>query len=256
MKKHIFLIFLLLIQNAFAGVPWQKLSAKRGRNENYQIIANRLLLSHHNEEADSAYERRIPYTSLDLRSIPTLAGFEEMTKLFELVRENKFFKDDLHQLERRLTWLYPDDGCWARAELASDLLLQHNKVSKKIFAFGNLVVKSSNASAGEVYWWYHVANSFSLGGIAYIFDPAIDPYAPMTLAEWNKAMGGEVGEIEYSLCHPLTFDPEFSCDVATENGVEMARNDETEYLLAEWLRVLELGRNPQDELGAKPPWLN
>ena len=60
----------------------------------------------------------------------------------------------------------------------------------------------------------------------------------MTLEQWNKVMGGEESEIQYSICHPLTFDPDFSCDVATENGAEKAQEDEKKARQAEFTNPL------------------
>lgn len=186
---------------------------------------------------------------------------------FEMVREEKMFTD-MNQRQRRATWLYPDDGCFVRATVADDLmtkLLPSSAPTAKIFAFGNLSVRTANSPYGEVQWWYHVASISKVtkavpGGAPqdefYVFDPAMNPKAPMPVKSWLAAMNDS--SIEIAICAGGAYDPDSLCeagDVASrQNSLSRAFREAGQFLSNEWARLEELGRNPHLELGANPPW--
>ena len=60
------------------------------------------------------------------------------------LREARFvFGRDQPEFARRSSWLYPDDGCFARAALAADNLARWSFAPvAKIFVFGDLDVRT------------------------------------------------------------------------------------------------------------------
>jgi hypothetical protein len=104
-------------------------------------------------------ESKKEWEKWDLTSLPEVKNPQ---LLFEAVRDARYLKDTVRDsFLRRSSWLYPQDGCWIRAELARKQALQ-NKLGNllKVFIFGALSVKTANALAGHVTWWYHVAPIF------------------------------------------------------------------------------------------------
>ena len=204
-------------------------------------------------------------------------------KNFANVRDMKLLID--HQLRpRRLTWLYPDDGCSSRAEMmvsaietdnftalpllnppqkpgqlklkSLEVLLKKSKLPRKIFAFGSLKFKTLNHPDGMVTWWYHVAPVIRVEQEYYVMDPGMEPLYPLTATEWMNRMGGAEAQIKIAICSPHTYEPDSDCSYPDDSSVR-SRNDEvTYYLDEEWERILQLGRMPLLELGDFPPWKN
>jgi hypothetical protein len=129
--------------------------------------------------------------------VPTISE-SDLQASFEMVREEKFFTDEVAR-QRRATWLYPDDGCFVRATVADSLIAKVLQSpaspavsTAKIFAFGNPQVRTTNSPIGTVEWWYHVAaiskvTKATSGGPQdeyYVYDPAIDPQAPIPVKAW------------------------------------------------------------------------
>lgn len=158
---------------------------------------------------------------------------------------------------RRSSWMYPDDGCFARAALAVRNLSQHNyPAPKKVFAFGDLEVMTSNSQSGSVSWWYHVAPLVQIGTQKYVLDPAIHPAGPLKLEEWLAKMNTNPASIEVAICESGTYTPGDDCTKLSDGKEEGALSDQTYYLEAEWERIQSLGRDPERELGEFPPWLD
>jgi hypothetical protein len=196
-----------------------------------------------------------PLRSLNISEIPEVSSYEELVQEFYYIRDTRFMQSDRPNFMRRMTWMYPDDGCYARAELASDFLQDHHYATpKKMFAFGNLHAKSTNSPSGDVSWWYHVAVTYRVKNVVYILDPALMPARPMTLQEWNDAIGGARANVKYSICEAGTFDPDSDCERPDNMKEEDAEMNQREFFPLEWDRLLELNRDPVQELGNNPPW--
>ena len=194
---------------------------------------------------------------LDISQIPDVGSQTDLENQFKYIRDARVMEDSRNNVPlRRLTWLYPDDGCFARAEMAAHLLEQNHFVTpKKVFVFGNLHAPTKNAPGGYVDWWYHVAVIYRIDKTAYVFDPAINPARPVTLNEWNMAIGGSTGRLQYAICDHATFDPNQDCNQPRQIGMDEAMSEQAEFLYPEWQRLLQMGRNPQRELGDYPPWM-
>lgn len=157
---------------------------------------------------------------------------------------------------RRSSWMYPDDGCFARAALAVRNLAQWSyPMPKKVFAFGNLTVKTNNAIGGEVSWWYHVAPLVQIGAQKYVLDPALSPKNPLKLEEWLARMSADPSSIQVSICESGSYTPGDDCNKVSDGIEKTAEEDQVYYLEEEWQRIRDLGRNAELELGDFPPWL-
>ncbi len=256
-------LFLGLSISSFAS----GLSAHRKPNESYEVARDRHTFNQSftlpNQSADSlgryisAERAKKPLKQLDITHIPDVGSYPDLEREFFYVRDTRFIKTNNANFPRRLTWMYPDDGCYARAELAKNELNAHNfPEPKKLFVFGSLHAPSKNSETGYVQWWYHVAVTYRVGADVYVFDPAIEPLHPLKISEWNRLVGGESSQVQYSICDQNTYDPSNDCNQPTPVSIEMSLQEQKQFLSAEWDRLLDLHRNPEKELGDSPPWLS
>ncbi|MEK2647239.1 protein-glutamine glutaminase family protein [Bdellovibrio sp. BCCA] len=266
-----FLFALLLSLGLSSSVFAKGLSSHRHANETYETARNRHFFGKtfdvpfqmQDMSADaatrfvSAERAKKPLKNLDIKEIPDVGSYADMENQFFYVRDTRFLTTQDKNFPRRLTWMYPDDGCYARAEVAKFELENHNfPAPKKVFVFGNLSALSDNSPTGSVQWWYHVAVSYRVGADVYIFDPALEPQRPLKLAEWNKLVGGDNAYVQYSICDHETYDPSGDCYHPTPQSKNDAYYEQKSFLQYEWDRIVELKRNPEEELGNNPPWLN
>lgn len=250
----------------FAG-----LSAKRKSGESYFIAHMRNLTLNINPPmgpfqplqqdepfiapATNVVRMKKTLKNIDVKEIPDLGSYADLENQFKILRDERFIQKDPN-FPRRSTWMYPDDGCYARAELMKNRLADnHMPAPKKIFVFGDLWAHTSNHRSGMVSWWYHVAVTYRVGNEAYVLDPSLDPKRPMKLAEWNKAVGGHDTKVEYSICEADAIDPESDCKTPHRTSAEEAMDLQEPFLELEWDRLIELKRDPNAELGEFPPWL-
>lgn len=181
----------------------------------------------------------------------------EMKINFEKFRDYRFLDRDGHpDFKRRSSWLYPDDGCFARAALAIlNLANWHTAVPKKIYVFGDLTVDTKNSPYGQVTWWYHVAPLIEIAGQKYVLDPAVEPKNALRLEDWLARMSKNPDALEVAVCGSGAYTPYDACQKETDGIESMAISEQGMFLDAEWSRLEELGRNPVSELGDLPPWL-
>lgn len=228
-----------------------KLSAVRGANEDYRTSARRISQLDEFRPTGSAYSMKSP--NIDMDKLTEWTG-ADMQQVFNWIRDERFIKTE-NNFNRRSTWLYPYDGCFARAEVTGQRLQQKSYPKpSKIFVFGNLSVDSVNASGGSVSWWFHVVVGYKKDGVAYVFDPSIEPNYPLTLDDWSKRMGPDYKQ--FSVCEAGTYGPDDSCDKPMPMNFANAEQKQSGYLSSEWRNLINLGRNPELELGDNPPWLN
>ncbi|MBX3023089.1 MAG: hypothetical protein KF799_15545 [Bdellovibrionales bacterium] len=180
---------------------------------------------------------------------------EVMLERFKSFRDQRFLKDSSSGLMRRSTWLYPDDGCFARAALAvRNLAQQKIAPPSKVFVFGDLNVSTKNAIGGQVSWWYHVAPLVEVNGQKYVLDPAIQPHHPLKLEDWLATMSNTPQNLEVAVCASGSYTPYDSCSTISDGREAIAERDQQGYLPIEWYRLEDLGREPAQELGDNPPW--
>ncbi|KYG66646.1 hypothetical protein AZI86_06265 [Bdellovibrio bacteriovorus] len=246
----------------------QGLSAVRETGETYEQAQARSLMLYQLKNIESftqpdTYLRRTPMDvkvsleKLDTTTIPQLSSYEVLENEFKYIRDTRFFNSPDPKFPRRLTWLYPDDGCYARAEMAKIKLVEHKQIApNKIFVFGNLNASTKNTFNGRVQWWYHVAATYRVDTKVYVFDPSIEPEHPLTLDEWHLAVGGAQTSVKYAVCAPNAFDPNSNCERPVQTNISDVISEQTDFLGPEWERVELLHRDPTKELGEFPPWLH
>jgi hypothetical protein len=204
----------------------------------------------------TAVEQAKPLPEVDFNQLSRWRDYALIQQRFEALRDLRFIPDP-HQSQymRRSTWLYPDDGCYARASLMKENLLDMRAGEvTKIFAYGDLLVKTKNSPFGAVSWWYHVAVIVTDGKEKYVLDPAIEPQKPLALKDWLSRMG-DPNQITISLCKSTTYTPYSSCLGSNSHEDDVALDDQIFFLSLERFRLEELGRNANEELGDHPPWM-
>ena len=179
-------------------------------------------------------------------NIPQVTSWTSMVSLqknFVKIRDEKFLVWSVMPAEnRRTTWLYPDDGCYARASMVTRMAYQSLlPIPKKVFAFGDLTVKTPNSSYGSVSWWYHVASIVEVAGVKYVIDPAIDYEKPLTLLDWLSKMGDPT-KMRVAVCASGTVSPKSNCAVETGGQEIWSFNVQQTFLRYEWERMKKLGR--------------
>lgn len=209
--------------------------------------------------APTASQAAVPFESLAHDRIPNWnLDANRALQAFRTIRDLRFIQDGAHPgFVRRSTWMYPDDGCFARAALMVMNLEQLKIVSPaKIFIFGDLTVKTVNSPNGDVSWWYHVAPIVRVAQQEFVLDPAISPERPLPLNDWIRTMraNGDLSGTKFAICQSHSYVPSDAC-YGTAKDDARAMVDQQSYLPLEWERLEELKRNPGRELGDFPPWL-
>lgn len=224
------------------GENWKQKFLSRNRTFNHQIFAFQ----------DTAYSQAKTLRQIDFVSVPDVGNTENLMTIFKYLRDTRFIQNvQSPKQHRRISWYYPDDGCFVRAELMAAVAEHRNwPKMKKLFAFGNLAVRTRNTQEGMVRWWYHVAPTLRTGQVVWVLDPSISYDRPLTVQQWKAAMSAEEvnGAEQFALCDTHTFDPDSKCSqpgVVDINGVV---NWQKQFSVYEWVRVLELGFDPHSLL--------
>lgn len=236
-------------------------SAVRRENEDFRQSLRRYLRQRpvrpRPKEGKSAHHSAKPISEIDFSQLAPWQD-REIQDAFLYVRNLKFIRDTEHPgMIRRSSWLYPHDGCFARAALAVDNLEKFGTLRPaKLFAFGNLRVKTPNSDEGQVSWWYHVVPVVkNARGEPMVLDPAIEPKQPLPVKEWFNRMSVSPTTTWASLCDSYTYAPDRPCHYDTPpTPNDQALMDQKYYLSAEWENLELLKRSPRDELGDRPPW--
>lgn len=188
--------------------------------------------------------------------IPEWKNFEEVESFFKLSRDERYIQDpDFPSVLRRVSWMYPDDGCFARAGMVAAKAKERGwPLVGKIFAFGNLIAKTRNHPAGVVGWWYHVAAAVRVQNEVWVFDASIEPLRPLTWKQWMDRLNPEDSKATVSFCEGDTYNPYFSCDNA-DDPTAQATSNQLGFLPFERKRLLQMSRDVEAELGERPPWI-
>ncbi|WP_133131374.1 protein-glutamine glutaminase family protein [Legionella yabuuchiae] len=253
---RIFIAFLLFFANlSTAQSDLLSPSAKRLPNESFQQALNRI---YHLRSHNTPLNLRVPVEEIDYTSVPKVASYEELMELFYLIRDSRFLYSEYGtNFLRRISWLYPDDGCFLRAALGGYKAEKDSLVRPgKLFAFGKLYAQTQNSPEGYVRWWFHVALIVDLWGSYYILDPALYPYNPMNLEDWLTAINGKNSKLTGVICYPYTYSINDNCFERITFYEGILEERASEYLDLEYDRVIELGMIPEAVLGGSPPWMN
>lgn len=233
------------------------ISQKRNPYESYLQVMSAInkLSSKSNSARSTPMSRKVTIDKVDYSNVPVVNSYSEMVAMFKLIRDTRFLhaKTDL-SFERRISWMYPDDGCFARAALAGMKLRDQELLRPvKIFIFGDLSIQTPYAVSGTVTWWYHVSSAVSYMGAIFILDPALDSEKPILVDDWYNKMG-DINDMKVAICNPYTYDPIDDCYIASKSSDADAVGDQLIYLDKEWKRIGVLGFNPTILLGVDPPW--
>jgi hypothetical protein len=94
-----------------------------------------------------------------------------------------------------IPFLYPDDGCWARAHEMCRLMINMGLKPEKVWIQGALNVNTRNSPSCSVYWGWHVAPTLCVRRLFPFFLPrrmVIDPSlftTPVTKPIWKGVQG-------------------------------------------------------------------
>lgn len=260
--NKLLVLFLLCPIVAFANSISLSSSQARLPNETFQdaLTRSKAALTKNQIRSlvakDTPVGKKVPFNKLDYSIAVEVKTHEELIHLFNVIRDSRFLHTNSNpEFDRRISWLYPDDGCFARATVAGMKLSEEELLRpSKIFAFGELAVSTPYSPYGSVHWWYHVAPLVQYNGAYYVLDPALDATGPLLVLEWFSRMGLS-SDLNGAVCNSYTYDPFDSCYKATADSDSRALSDQSIYLEKEWNRVSTLGFDPYFILGKNPPWV-
>lgn len=149
---------------------------------------------------------------------------------------------------RRGPWLYPANGCYAKAAHVSNLTKQNGLPQPgKIYAYGNLEFNSPYAKNGRrVYWRYHMAAAYVFNGQVLVVDPGMSA-TPITQEEWLHLISPTPQTIRVKYCDARNYSPLATCVGGSGNGANL--NHVRGILRDEWSNLNRLGFNPYVLLG-------
>ncbi len=92
-----------------------------------------------------------------------------------------------------IPFLYPDDGCWARAHEMCRLMVEAGVKPAKVWIDGGLTAATKNHPNCAVNWGWHVAPTLCLrtylcSKTTYVIDPSLFT-GPVRVATWKSAQG-------------------------------------------------------------------
>jgi hypothetical protein len=265
----------------FKGEKDKGPSAHRGLYEDWRTKVQAFnFLKPKDLASDYIYGESIDWRDVDARNslLNTVISWPSVHSIkdsFKKIRDLRYFTDVDHPpFLRRISWLFPDDGCWTRASATiRDLFGPVNNVvnqlprPSKVFVFGNLCANSKNSPSGYVSWWYHTAPIVKDAETnrTFVLDPSINPFVPLELEKWIVEISARTGPCSasnsevrrFAICNGFGTHPYESCqdpnyvNFATETSAEMDQHD---YQIEERHRQVDLGRDADKVLGDFPPW--
>jgi hypothetical protein len=184
----------------------------------------------------------------------TLVSDAKLLETFQFLRDKRDYIDESN-FKRRLTWLFPDDGCYVRSALMQNMLKSKiNETWSQIFVFGDLSLKTKYKMDGLVTWWYHVAPIVRTSSGIFVLDAGVNPGAPTPLLNWLTAINAETNST-IAICASNAYVPGSYCNSETiDHSSEAQQELRSIFLENEWDRLLDLGLLPEEMLGDNPPW--
>lgn len=88
-----------------------------------------------------------------------------------------------------IPFLYPDDGCPARAHEMCRRFVEKGVEPEKIWTWGYVTVPTPNHPDCETFWIYHVAPTLDVDGTLHVIDPSLCT-APVIVDDWLAKMRG------------------------------------------------------------------
>ena len=216
--------------------------------------------------AVAVYDSRTTVAGLSFANVPTWSDSDILAQ-FPTTRDKRYMTtSDNPSFQRRISWMFPEDGCFSRAEQLDVQAAQAGKTRPyKLYAFGRnplLRVYTNNTSSGMVNWWYHVVPVVkNSAGEPIVFDAALSPCKPLPWKKWLAMMVGDMALYDnvaagngVALGDSWSYNPYSLVSGEPSHSAESLTDQTGAYLPAEWNRQIELGRDPNVVLGASPPW--
>ncbi len=106
-------------------------------------------------------------------------------------------------LQPCIPFLYPDNGCWARASEMCRLMFSVGLTPRKVWIQGNLLVSTKNNPNCCVQWGWHVAPILCVRGPGIfqcqqmVFDPSLFS-TPVPVATWKGLQGDPNATLTYT----------------------------------------------------------
>lgn len=149
---------------------------------------------------------------------------------------------------RRGPWLYPANGCYAKAAHVSFLAKQKGIPQPgKIYAYGDLEFDSPYAKNGRrVYWRYHMAAAYVFNEQVFIVDPGMSGTA-LTQQEWLSLISPSPQNVRVKYCDQNSYSPLSTCVGGRGNGANLSHV--RGILRDEWSNLRRLGYDPYTLLG-------
>jgi hypothetical protein len=201
--------------------------------------------------------RQVPAANADFSNVPAWSD-GDIKAQFRATRDARFMHADGNpDFPRRTSWLYPDDGCFARAEIVSSMTGDAGKVKPyKLFSFGNLGVVTDNSQYGIVLWWFHVVPvvKSATSGKVYVLDAAIEPSHPLEWQDWLLKQVPSLSDVQVTVADSNAYYPDGPVTGNANQRVLAVDQMQGFYLGWEWDRQVALLRDPTRVLGDQPPW--
>ncbi len=250
--------FVFLFISAQLTLASEEMGAYRDPTMSFEFYQNQMTqIMTQSRDEDNVLSTARLYTPESVPETTRWGSIKLLNARFQKVRDERLLIWKNHpDFIRRITWLYPKDGCFARAAVANAFFYHQDKVPVpgKAFVFGSLKVKTPFNKNGIATWWFHVAPIVQVAGVKYILDPSIESSRPLTLHEWLLRMGNP-SQFKLAICGSGAFAPSDSCHYKTDGIEARGYAAEAKYLPLEWNNLISLGRSPTNDLGVKPPWL-
>ena len=214
---------------------------------------------------------------VDFTNVPQWSDADIMAQ-FVATRDKRYLHSstDPNTL-RRMSWLYPDDGCASRADQVRYLAATDGGMAPpyKLYAFGGLRVYSNNFIFAKDTWGFHVAPVVkNSAGQPMVLDAALSPCRPLPWKDWLALMVDDMslydkndGNWGVALADPNAYWPDGPAYGGPDRHVDSMRafqelihddpelDDYGDFLNEEWYRQeSELHRNAGALLGDSPPW--
>ena len=103
-------------------------SAARLPGESFHSVAKRSLSQIKVKEKKTALSEAMSFDQLDSSKVPEVESLDKLNSIFFYLRNLAFMKNIGEKEIRRLSWFYPDNGCWLKAELMKENLKKFNSL--------------------------------------------------------------------------------------------------------------------------------
>ena len=213
-------------------------------------------------------EVRKTVATLSFANVPTWSDADILAQ-FVATRDNRYLRSAQRPtFLRRIPWMFPEDGCYARAEQVNAQVARAGKVKPhKLFAFGHYLRPWAEHSFEERQTWdYHVVPVVkNSSGEPIVFDAGLSPCRPLPWKEWLALLVDDLSELDnlaggwgVALGDANAYYPNSLATGEPSHEAESIQQlTEPGFLNLldwEWLRQEELGRDPYAWLGSSPPW--